>query len=88
MKWTSLNDLRESFLSFFESKDHLRLGHNMVEISRTEPSCEESGLAFSKCDRCDFAESTVIDPAAKNRTCKSAFDRTGYSSFGRAYKGF
>ncbi len=26
MKWTSLNDLREKYLSFFESKDHLRLG--------------------------------------------------------------
>ncbi|MBP3401771.1 MAG: alanine--tRNA ligase [Clostridia bacterium] len=26
MKWTSLNDLREKFLSFFESKGHLRLG--------------------------------------------------------------
>ena len=26
MKWTSLNDLREAFLSFFESKGHLRLG--------------------------------------------------------------
>ena len=25
MKWTSLNELRESFLSFFESKGHLRL---------------------------------------------------------------
>ena len=25
MKWTSLNDLREKFLSFFESKGHLRL---------------------------------------------------------------
>ena len=25
MKWTSLNDLRESYLSFFESKGHLRL---------------------------------------------------------------
>jgi len=25
MKWTSLNDLRERFLSFFESKGHLRL---------------------------------------------------------------
>ena len=25
MKWSSLNDLRESFLSFFESKGHLRL---------------------------------------------------------------
>ncbi len=26
MKWTSLNELREKFLSFFESKGHLRLG--------------------------------------------------------------
>ena len=26
MKWTSLNDLREKFLSFFESKGHVRLG--------------------------------------------------------------
>lgn len=26
MKWTGLNELRESYLSFFESKDHLRLG--------------------------------------------------------------
>lgn len=25
MKWTGLNELRESFLSFFESKEHLRL---------------------------------------------------------------
>ena len=25
MKWTSLNDLREKFLAFFESKDHLRM---------------------------------------------------------------
>jgi alanyl-tRNA synthetase len=25
MKWTSLNDLREMFLSFYESKEHLRL---------------------------------------------------------------
>ena len=26
MKWTSLNDLREKYLAFFESKGHLRLG--------------------------------------------------------------
>ena len=25
MKWTGLNELREKYLSFFESKDHLRL---------------------------------------------------------------
>ncbi len=25
MQWTSVNDLREKFLSFFESKGHLRL---------------------------------------------------------------
>ena len=26
MKWTGLNELREAYLSFFESKGHLRLG--------------------------------------------------------------
>ena len=26
MKWTSLNDLREMYLKFFEEKGHLRLG--------------------------------------------------------------
>lgn len=26
MKWTGVNELRESYLSFFESKEHLRLG--------------------------------------------------------------
>ena len=25
MKWTGLNDLRESYLKFFESKGHLRM---------------------------------------------------------------
>ena len=25
MEWTGLNDLREKYLSFFESKGHLRL---------------------------------------------------------------
>ena len=25
MKWTSLNELREKYLSFFETKEHLRL---------------------------------------------------------------
>ena len=25
MEWTGLNELRESFLQFFESKEHLRL---------------------------------------------------------------
>ena len=26
MEWTGLNELREKYLSFFESKGHLRLG--------------------------------------------------------------
>ena len=26
MQWTGLNELREKFLEFFESKEHLRLG--------------------------------------------------------------
>ncbi len=39
MKWTSLNELREDFLSFFESKGHLRL-----ESFSLIPSAEDKSL--------------------------------------------
>ena len=46
MKWTSLNDLREMYLSFFESKGHLRhKSYPLVPIddkSRAEASVSAS----------------------------------------------
>ena len=40
MKWTGLNELREKYLSFFESKGHLRLP-SFFPLSRktTNPCC-------------------------------------------------
>ena len=37
MQWTGLNELREKYLSFFESKGHLRL--DSFQIGRA--SCRE-----------------------------------------------
>ena len=49
MKWTSLNDLRESFLSFFESKGHLRLpGFSLVPNNDKSLLLINSGMAPMK----------------------------------------
>ena len=32
MQWTGLNELREKYLSFFESKGHLRLDLSLIHI--------------------------------------------------------
>lgn len=40
MKWTGLNDLRETFLAFYESKGHLRLpSFSLDAAERTNPCC-------------------------------------------------
>ena len=38
MQWTGLNELREKYLSFFESKGHLRLD-SFPWCPRTTPAC-------------------------------------------------
>lgn len=49
MKWTSLNDLREKYLSFFESKDHLRLpSFPLVPINDKSLLLINSGMAPMK----------------------------------------
>ena len=49
MKWTSLNDLRESYLSFFESKGHLRLpSYPLVPINDPSLLLINSGMAPMK----------------------------------------
>ena len=49
MEWTSLNDLREKYLSFFESKGHLRLP-SFPLIPHNDPSLLliNSGMAPMK----------------------------------------
>jgi len=49
MKWTSLNELREKYLSFFESKGHLRLpSYPLVPINDKSLLLINSGMAPMK----------------------------------------
>ncbi|MBQ7173516.1 MAG: alanine--tRNA ligase [Clostridia bacterium] len=49
MKWTSLNELREKYLSFFESKGHLRLpSYPLVPINDPSLLLINSGMAPMK----------------------------------------
>ena len=49
MKWTSLNDLREKYLSFFESKEHMRLpSFPLVPINDKSLLLINSGMAPMK----------------------------------------
>ena len=49
MKWTSLNDLREKYLSFFESKGHLRLpSFPLIPINDKSLLLINSGMAPMK----------------------------------------
>ena len=49
MKWTSLNDLREKYLAFFESKGHLRLpSYPLVPINDKSLLLINSGMAPMK----------------------------------------
>ena len=64
MKWTSLNDLREKYLAFFESKDHLRLP-SFPLVPKNDPSLLliNSGMAPMK----KFFTGEEIPP--RNRVC-------------------
>ncbi|MBQ9070147.1 MAG: alanine--tRNA ligase [Clostridia bacterium] len=64
MKWTSLNDLREKYLSFFESKGHLRLpSFSLVPNNDKSLLLINSGMAPMK----KFFTGEEIPP--RNRVC-------------------
>jgi len=64
MQWTSLNDLREKYLAFFESKDHLRLpSFPLVPINDPSLLLINSGMAPMK----KFFTGEEIPP--RNRVC-------------------
>ena len=49
MEWTSLNDLREAYLSFFESKSHTRLkSFPLIPINDNSLFLINSGMAPMK----------------------------------------
>ena len=67
MKWTSLNDLREKYLSFFESKGHLRLGSfSLVPNNDKSLLLINSGMAPMK----KYFTGEVTPPSKRVTTCQ------------------
>ena len=67
MKWTSLNDLREKYLSFFESKEHLRLGSfSLVPNNDKSLLLINSGMAPMK----KYFTGEVTPPKTRVTTCQ------------------
>ena len=67
MKWTSLNDLREKYLAFFESKGHLRLGSfPLVPNNDKSLLLINSGMAPMK----KYFTGEVTPPSKRVTTCQ------------------
>ena len=67
MKWTSLNDLREKYLSYFESKGHLRLGSfSLVPQGDKSLLLINSGMAPMK----KYFTGEVTPPRNRVTTCQ------------------
>ncbi len=82
MKWTSLNDLREAFLSFFEEKGHLRLpSYSLVPQGDRSLLLINSGMAPMK----KFFTGEVTPPCRRVATCQKCIrtpdlDRVGHTA--------
>ncbi len=82
MKWTSLNDLREKYLSFFESKGHLRLpSFSLVPNNDRSLLLINSGMAPMK----KFFTGEEIPPRNRVCTCQKCIrtpdlDRVGHTA--------
>lgn len=82
MEWTSLNDLREKYLSFFESKGHLRLP-SFPLIPHNDPSLLliNSGMAPMK----KYFTGEEIPPRRRVTTCQKCIrtpdlERVGHTA--------
>ncbi len=82
MKWTSLNDLREKYLSFFESKGHLRLpSFSLVPNNDKSLLLINSGMAPMK----KFFTGEVTPPRNRVATCQKCIrtpdlERVGHTA--------
>ena len=82
MKWTSLNDLREAYLSFFESKDHLRLpSFPLVPMGDKSLLLINSGMAPMK----KYFTGEEIPPRRRVTTCQKCIrtpdlERVGHTA--------
>lgn len=67
MEWTSLNDLREKYLSFFESKGHLRLpSFSLIPENDNSLLLINSGMAPMK----KYFTGEVTPPSRRVTTCQ------------------
>ena len=82
MKWTSLNELREKYLSFFESKGHLRLpSFSLVPNNDKSLLLINSGMAPLK----KFFTGEVTPPRKRVTTCQKCIrtpdlERVGHTA--------
>ncbi len=82
MKWTSLNELREKYLSFFESKGHLRLpSFSLVPVNDKSLLLINSGMAPMK----KFFTGEVEPPRHRVTTCQKCIrtpdlERVGHTA--------
>ena len=82
MEWTSLNDLREKYLSFFESKGHIRLpSFPLVPINDKSLLLINSGMAPMK----KYFTGEEIPPRNRVTTCQKCIrtpdlDRVGHTA--------
>lgn len=73
MKWTGLNELREKYLSFFESKGHLRLpSFSLIPKDDNSLLLINSGMAPMK----KYFTGEVTPPRRRVTTCQKCI-RTG-----------
>ena len=82
MKWTSLNEIREKYLSFFESKGHLRLpSYSLVPHNDKSLLLINSGMAPMK----KFFTGEEIPPRNRVTTCQKCIrtpdlERVGHTA--------
>ncbi len=101
MKWTGLNDLRESYLKFFESKGHLRMnsfplvpqGDNsilLINAGMTPLKKYFQGIEEPPCHRVTTCQKCIRTPDIENvgKTARHGtyFEMLGNFSFGDYFK--
>ena len=101
MKWTGLNDLRESYLKFFESKGHLRMesaplvpqGDNsilLINAGMTPLKKYFQGIETPPCRRVTTCQKCIRTPDIENvgKTARHGtyFEMLGNFSFGDYFK--
>lgn len=79
MEWTSLNDLREKYLSFFESKGHMRLkSFSLVPNNDKSLLLINSGMAPMK----KYFTGEVTPPSKRVTTCQKCIRTPTLSVWG------